>query len=389
MMEKNNCVSFSINDSSDMMIVIENCVIVYMNIVSVDIVVYVGDDVELTDYHRSRFDSIGVNIIHSDNTTLDQATIMNGCGYRERYIIHETATPIDMFSIKQWMMSDSEYLVLTTNNSFVFCGYCGDSEEFCNWLDRFNGEDFRGFYSNHIEHHIPNATHINTQHNTVAYSLWGTDLLYLNGAKHNANQVKKFYPDWECRIYVDESISYELVDELSSLGVIIYFRNASDGSSGMLWRFEVMFDMCVDYFCIRDADSRITYREKLAVDEWVASGKGFHVMRDHPGHGTPILGGMWGGRASKCAKYRDVFYRDVFGDHKGYDQEFLTRYLWRDVRIDMVCHRSHIFPAYTTASDRHFPITLEHDYHVGAIVPQEETGDDWYSDSRKGTVYEN
>lgn len=34
----------------------------------------------------------------------------------------------------------------------------------------------------------------------------------------------------------------------------------------------------------------------MAVDEWLESGKMFHVMRDHPGHNMHILCGMWGAR---------------------------------------------------------------------------------------------
>ena len=37
-------------------------------------------------------------------------------------------------------------------------------------------------------------------------------------------------------------------------------------------------------YLMRNLDSRLSIREKLAVDEWVSSGKRFHVMRDHPSH---------------------------------------------------------------------------------------------------------
>ncbi len=41
---------------------------------------------------------------------------------------------------------------------------------------------------------------------------------------------------------------------------------------------------------VRDADSRLNVREKAAVDAWIASGRPFHVMRDHaasPPHADP------------------------------------------------------------------------------------------------------
>ena len=52
----------------------------------------------------------------------------------------------------------------------------------------------------------------------------------------------------------------------------------------------------MDHFIIRDADSRLSRRDFCAVEEWLKSGKMFHVLRDHPSHSNfPISGGLWGG----------------------------------------------------------------------------------------------
>ena len=66
---------------------------------------------------------------------------------------------------------------------------------------------------------------------------------------------------------------------------------------GMVWRFLPLLDPLVDAVASRDLDSRLTAREAAAVSQWLEeSGLPFHVMRDHPMHGTEILGGMWGAR---------------------------------------------------------------------------------------------
>lgn len=47
---------------------------------------------------------------------------------------------------------------------------------------------------------------------------------------------------------------------------------------------------------MRDVDSRLSARDRMAVEEWIQSGEPFHVLRDHPAHcGWPINAGMWGG----------------------------------------------------------------------------------------------
>ena len=63
---------------------------------------------------------------------------------------------------------------------------------------------------------------------------------------------------------------------------------------GMYWRFLVADDKGVSTAIIRDTDSRINARDKMVVNEFLESDKVLHVIRDHPHHKYPILGGMWG-----------------------------------------------------------------------------------------------
>ena len=62
-----------------------------------------------------------------------------------------------------------------------------------------------------------------------------------------------------------------------------------------IWRFLPLGDPTVSMFAVRDSDSRLSFREKAAVDEWINSTLPFHAMRDHPAHWSPILAGLWGG----------------------------------------------------------------------------------------------
>jgi hypothetical protein len=82
-------------------------------------------------------------------------------------------------------------------------------------------------------------------------------------------------------------------------------------ASNMFWRFEDLFlkDAVV---LIRDADSRISVREVRLINEWLASDKDFHVIRDHQGHRVPVLGGTMGCR-NNCLEYigRPTGLRDV------------------------------------------------------------------------------
>ena len=50
----------------------------------------------------------------------------------------------------------------------------------------------------------------------------------------------------------------------------------------------------VEVYHCRDLDSRFSAREAEAVAEFMDSALPLHSMRDHPSHGVPMLGALWG-----------------------------------------------------------------------------------------------
>ena len=90
-------------------------------------------------------------------------------------------------------------------------------------------------------------------------------------------------------------------------------------------------------------DSRLSMREKNAVDEWLESGKSLHIMRDHPHHNFFILGGMWGFRKKNkyeiSGKLLEFIKSKNFIFTKGDDQIFLIT-LFNDFKDDHCSHDS-------------------------------------------------
>ena len=136
--------------------------------------------------------------------------------------------------------------------------------------------------------------------NYLSFSLWGNNPIYTVGIIKNAELWKTIYSDWQMVVYYDSTVPIEVIEKLKTLGVLtIDFTEKN--IYGMFWRFFACDLPNAEYCVFRDSDSRITIREKMAVDEWIESKKSLHVMRDHPAHGIPygnnslgILGGMWG-----------------------------------------------------------------------------------------------
>lgn len=133
----------------------------------------------------------------------------------------------------------------------------------------------------------------------ISYSLWGDNELYNVGMVKNAQQVPEIYPNWQMVVYHDNTVPKETLHVLEDLNVKLF--NVDGHTHGMFWRFFASDLPDCEYVIFRDGDSRLSIREKMAVDEWIESGKTIHVMRDHPAHQIPygnntlgILGGMWG-----------------------------------------------------------------------------------------------
>lgn len=176
--------------------------------------------------------------------------------------------------------------------------------------------------------------------NIVAYSLWGNHPMYWVGALRNIELASKYFPGWICRFYIDDSSDKELIDTIKGENVEVILVKSKDSFHGMFWRFWAVEEPDVDIYLSRDCDSRFSDREFNAIQEWLESDKDFHIMRDHPYHTVPILGGMWGCRNgilrnvnfSQTIEKWNQFHR------KGIDQDFLAQVIYPFVKDKSLEH---------------------------------------------------
>jgi hypothetical protein len=168
----------------------------------------------------------------------------------------------------------------------------------------------------------------------IVYSLWGSRPMYTYGAIQNAKAAKEFFPGWSVRMYHNAAVPADVLETLRNLDVELVLVEP-DGSYGMFWRFRALFENH-DRVLVRDADSRFTWRDKKAVDEWIASGKKFHMIRDHDEHYKfPIMAGMFGVAGSlpvellPAMKEFSMFHKYIA------DQIFLANVVWPLMQRDL------------------------------------------------------
>jgi len=131
----------------------------------------------------------------------------------------------------------------------------------------------------------------------ISYSFYGNDQRYADGTLANVELMPTIYPDWEICMYHDTTVPSNIIDKLTTykyVKMINMFNNSIVNK--LSWCFLVASETDVERYVVRNIDSRLSLRDKSAVDDWITSGKIFHVMRDHPSHSQyAINSGMWGG----------------------------------------------------------------------------------------------
>ena len=208
--------------------------------------------------------------------------------------------------------------------------------------------------------------------NVIAYSLWGDHPMYWTGALRNIEQVKKYFPEWICRFYIDENSEKELIESIKGDNVEVILVNSKDSFHGMFWRFWASEDEDVNIFLSRDCDSRFSDREISAIKEWLDSDKDFHIMRDHPYHTVPILGGMWGCRNGLMRKIGIIKMIESWGQfqRKGIDQDFLGRCVYPLVINNSMEHSE--FNLRFGGEIKSFPIIRNNYEFVGDVFDENE-----------------
>ena len=173
----------------------------------------------------------------------------------------------------------------------------------------------------------------------VAFTLFGLDPIYAAGAVANARLARQHYPDWTCRFYIGDSITDEVAVELARLGAqVVRMTGRREDWSALLWRFNALTDSSLDAVIFRDCDSRLDAREAAAVQEWLASGADFHIMRDHPEHYLPILAGLWGATGRGAARIANLRPSNLPSQHRFVDQEWLRETVYPVVVTSMYVH---------------------------------------------------
>jgi hypothetical protein len=204
----------------------------------------------------------------------------------------------------------------------------------------------------------------------IAYSLYGSEERYTIGAIKNAILATRHFKGYTLRFYTGASVPESIKQTLQLFPhVQLVDEYGPEDHTAKLWRFQALADQDFNVVLSRDADARLTHRERIAHEEFLASGLDFHIMKDHPtGHNYQISAGMFAARTRAIPA--DLHETEAAKNYYTQDQDWLAAHIWPLIKDSALIHdETYDSPVEGKSKRRSFPIAKKATlHHIGAAL---------------------
>lgn len=207
--------------------------------------------------------------------------------------------------------------------------------------------------------------------NAFSFCLYGpVDPKYYVGMLENLTLAMWHFPTWNVFIYIGADVPETEVAKLKQYPNAIIRYTGELGAKNMIHRFFAIDEPGIGIMMVRDADSRIHWKDRWAINEFVKSTSGLHIIRDHIQHTAPILGGLWGMRKSlginMASEYNNYREEAGLGWRWAHDQNFLADVIYKRFKENALVHHSN---GKVDISEHafEFPVTWSEDIYCGKV----------------------
>lgn len=181
--------------------------------------------------------------------------------------------------------------------------------------------------------------------NVFSFCLYGPrNPRYYTGMIQNIQIIQHHFPSWKVYIYIAPDLEPNFVEELKTYSNVVLIETHEVGAINMIHRFYAIDDPNVEVMMVRDADSRVHWKDRWAIREFLKSSYVAHTIRDNVMHTAPMMGGLWGLRKSSGLNIHELYknYKeDTSQGHRlAHDQNFLLDVIYPLVIPRLLVHYS-------------------------------------------------
>jgi hypothetical protein len=209
--------------------------------------------------------------------------------------------------------------------------------------------------------------------NAFSFCLYGPyNIRYYPGMLRNIELAAQHFPEWKVYVYVAPDVEPSMLESLASYPSVVLRETGVLGSPNMIHRFYAIDEPEVDLMLVRDADSRIHWKDRWAIRDFLRRPQFVaHAIRDNPEHKSELLGGLWGLRKraqiNVRAEYSTYVEDPRLGQRNGHDQGFLTDVIYPKIASQLLVHYScGRFLRYEHVIE--FPFEWTNGFYCGAVA---------------------
>jgi hypothetical protein len=176
------------------------------------------------------------------------------------------------------------------------------------------------------------------------YSLYGGDDRYIAPmlAMDLSEIRSKFNIPVEFSVSCNIDVPKETIGKLQQHGCTVLIRDFKlEGVGGMFARYLPIFEDAADPVIVRDMDSQIGPGEVALINEWLMSSSEFHIIRSHPLHIYPIMGGLFAIRGDAKKLFFNAYQLNpsmTRTSEYNADQIFLSEKIYPILREEALVH---------------------------------------------------
>ena len=223
--------------------------------------------------------------------------------------------------------------------------------------------------------------------NVFSFCLYGppNPRYYPDAMIQNINLIGTHFPGWKVYIYSAPDVDSDFLSQVALYSNVVVKPTGKLGAVNMFERFFAIEEPDVEIMFVRDADSRIHWRDRWAIRDFLDKPQFiFHTIRDHKDHTAAIMGGLWGMRKTNIlslSKQYATYLQNPIDRGFGSDQSFLSAYVYLYIRHVLLVHIGGRTRPFLFENFLQFPFVYSDSVYCGRV---EELGFKDSSEPRRG-----